>query len=313
MRDTETIAARAYTSIANLGWGLDAFGVCVDAASDVVEVRIGGSGLEIELTGSAVAGIPTEPERNTAGRAAAALMRAHDIRRPVRMRIRKGTRPGSGLGSSAASAAAAVVATDALFGLNLPREVLVGFAAEGERAAAGAAHADNVAASICGGFTIVSDGVPPRLVTLEPPASLCFVVVTPDVEVRTSRARAALPETVAIADYARGGARCGAIVAAIMGGDAAALGRAIEGSFVDACRAPFIPGYDRVCAAAREAGATGVVISGAGPTLAAVVGSETDCDAVVRAMTEAFAAAGTASDARVARVAGGARIVEERA
>lgn len=310
MTRSDSVRATAHASIANLGYGLDVFGVCVDAGSDEVEVGPGDSGLEVVLTGELADGIPTDPDRNTASRAVLVLMEQHRLTAPVRIVIRKGIPPASGLGSSAASAAAAVVAAGEYFGLSLWREQLVRFAAAGEQAVAGAAHADNVAASIFGGFTIVSVDAPPRVICLSAPDALRFVVATPHLQVETRRARAALPEQVRLSEYTRGAARCATIVAALASGDIAALGEAIEGSFVDASRASLIPGFDGVRDAARGAGAAGVCISGAGPTVAAVVGPDVDGAAVARAMESAFKAAGLACDARVACVAGGARIAE---
>lgn len=285
------------------------FGVCVDAGADEVTVSRGGEGLEIEIVGGEGGGLPTEPHRNTAGRAVAALLERQGVRESLRLSILKGTRPGSGLGSSAASAAAAVVATDALLGLGLSREALVAAAAEGERAAAGAAHPDNVAASICGGFVVVSRETPLRLLAWRPAESIGFVVATPDIRVTTSVARDALPSRVSLADYSRGCARCAMIVAAMQTGDAAALGRVIEDSFVDACRESLIPGCAAVRAAARDAGAAGTCISGAGPTLAAVIGPDADGERVAAAMRAAFSDAGLESVARVVSVADGARVI----
>lgn len=310
MSRADRVTVRAHASITNLGYGFDVFGVCVDAGFDEVEVGPGRGGIEVALVGDGCDDIPRDPDRNTAGRAIRAVLSEHGPRQSIRVLIRKGTRPGSGLGSSAASAAAAVVAVDRFLELGLSKERLVYFAAEGERASAGAPHPDNVAASICGGFTIVSNESPLRLLSLHPPASLRFVIATPRLRVTTARARGTLPERVSLAEYSRGSARSAMIVAAILSGDAGALGRAIEGSFVDACREPLIPGCRGVFQAARDAGAAGATISGAGPTIAAVAKPDADGDAIARAMAAAFADAGLESDARVVAVAGGACIVE---
>ena len=312
MAPSASVRAIAYASIANLGHGLDVFGVCVDAGFDEVEIGPGDAGIVLTLTGEAAAGIPSDPDRNTAGRALQALMRRHDITAPIRVNIRKGLAPGSGLGSSATSAAAAVVAANEYFGLDLTREQCVPFAAEGERAAAGTAHADNVAASIFGGFTMVRSGTPMRIVHLPAPEALRFVVATPRLQVETSRARAALPEQVTLLEYVRGCASCAMIVAALASGDIAALGEVIEGSFVDEHRSTLIPGFASVRDAARQAGSAGVCVSGAGPTVAAVVGPDANAEAVARAMKDAFNDADLECNSRLVSVGEGARIVEER-
>ncbi len=305
------VRAKAYTSIANLGYGFDAFGLCLGAACDVVTLGFSDGFSDIEVVGNCGKGIPGEWERNTAGLAVRALMVDQKIDRPVRMRIEKGIRPGSGLGSSAASAAAGVVAANDLFDLDLSQTALVGYAAEGEKAAAGTAHADNVAAAVCGGFTIVDQSDRLRLVSLPVARGIRFVVATPDVEVSTEMSRKSLPTEVGLNVYATGCARAGMIVAALLAGDAEALGRAIEGSFVDRARAGLIPGFDEVSRSAREAGALGVTISGAGPTVAAVVVD--DGEDVVVAMKRGFKKAGLESEVCVASVGPPACVMEEDA
>ena len=102
-----------------------------------------------------------------------------------------------------------------------------------------------------GGFVIVEPDDPARTVRLAPHGTLRFAIATPRRALTTRAARRALPRQVALADYARGCARCGAIVAALQAGDHRALGRAIEGSLTDRARAALIPGFADVCASAR--------------------------------------------------------------
>lgn len=74
-----------------------------------------------------------------------------------------------------------------------------------------------------------------------------------------------------------------------MQGDARLVGRALGSeSIVEPVRAPLIPGFMAVKAAAVEAGAYGCTISGAGPTAVAVVGSREQGDVVAKAMVAAF-------------------------
>lgn len=302
------VRVRAYASIANLGYGFDAFGLCVDAASDVVTLQMTNEPAEIEVVGNCGQGIPGQWERNTAGLAVRAMLDERNIDQPLRILIEKGIRPGSGLGSSAASAAAAVVAANALFDLNVSPTALVAYAAEGERAAAGTAHADNVAAAVLGGFTIVDHADHSSVLSLPVGQGIRFVVATPSVEVSTEASRKSLPTDVSLKTYSTGCARAGMIISALTSGDAAALGRAIEGSFVDRARARLIPGCEEVMRRAKEAGALGVTISGAGPTVAAVVAD--DGEAVVAAMREGFMTAELESDVRVTSVGPAAQVLE---
>lgn len=307
---SQSVRARAYASIGNVGHGFDVFGMCVDVAHDEVEVSRGGAGLELALGGAGAAGIPADPAANTAGRAIMAMRERHALSGPLRVHVQKGTRSGSGLGSSAASAAAAVVAVDALFGLRLSKPELVLFAAEGERASAGAAHTDNVAAAIYGGFVVFCNETPPRVSHVTPPASLRFVLTLPDVRIHTLDARAVLPGHVSVADYSRGTARAALSAFALVEGDVRRFGEVIEGSIFEASRAKLLPGFAEACAAARRAGAYGCVMSGAGPAVAAVIDGRVDAAAVAKAIENAFATAGVKSECFFASPGPAARVVE---
>lgn len=303
------IRARAYSSIGNVGHGFDVFGLCVDALFDEVDATITGDtlALTMQAAGTSRAWNPLE---NTAGRAADALLRTCGITAGVRLHVTKGTRPGSGLGSSAASAAAAVVALDALFELRLPRERLTLLAAEGERAAAGAAHVDNVAAAIYGGFVVFGPDDPPQVFHVQSPR-VQLVLALPQLEVKTSAARALVPRALSVEQYARGVARGAITAAALERGDIRAFARAIEGAFQEVARAGLIPGFEAACRAARDAGALAAFMSGAGPAIAAVVNDAANARAVGEAMGAALAAAGVNAITYRAGVGPAAHVVEE--
>jgi homoserine kinase len=306
------VRARAYGSIANFGHGFDVFGMAVDVAWDMVELRRRRQrGLTLEVHGPAR--VPTAPGRNTAGVALTKLLSDHGIRAGLRVRIAKHGPVGGGLGSSAASAAAAVTAANRLFGLGLSRTALVRYAAHGERASAGAPHADNAAAALLGGFVIVDRDDPPHVVHLTPPRALRFAIAIPRVAFTTAEARRVLPRRIALDQHTLGCARAAMAVAAIARGDVRALGRALAGSFAERARAPLVPGFADVCASARRAGAAGATLSGAGPAIMAVVDARrADPRAVGRAMQAAFARAGLEAEAHVARAAAGARVLGAR-
>lgn len=304
------VSARAFTSTSNFGWGFDAFGMALSVGFDVVTVQASAPGIALSIVGVGANEVPADPQRNTAGLALAALLERHALDRGLSVKIHKGIRHGSGMGSSAASAAAAIFAANAELNLNLTPQQMIELAAEGERASAGSTHADNVAPAILGGFTIVDNGPPLNVTRYDVPGDLQFVMATPSIHVATSVARQRMPKDVTLSIYSRGAARSGVIVAAILKGDSTALGHAIEGSFTDEARGPLIPAFDEVRAAAKSAGASGVTISGAGPTVMAVVGPGGHGDDIARGMCKAFRDAGLDCDARIARAAPGAALVE---
>src|SRR5438132_1582847 len=84
----------------------------------------------------------------------------------------------------------------ARFGGRAPLDTLLACAFEGERVGAGSAHGDNIAPCLYGGFVLVRRTAPPDIVRLPVPDGLTAVVVHPDLEIETARARALLGDTV---------------------------------------------------------------------------------------------------------------------
>jgi homoserine kinase len=294
----------APATIANLGPGFDALGLALADFGDIVEARSlpDGAGRVIvaAMSGDA-AGIPIESERNCAGRAATAVLeRLTGDNRPaggVELRVHKGLPQGSGLGSSACSAVGGAVATDLLCGGTLGQDDLLAAALEGEKVAAGEAHADNVAPSLLGGFTVVRSHAPPAVTRLPLPDDLRLVIVLPKMTIATREARALLPDRVALADATSNWAHAAAMVAAVARGDVREIGAAVVDRVIEPVRSRLIPGFDDVRRAALGAGAFGCSISGSGPALFAVALPAT-ADAVGRAMREAFQRHGLEANCR---------------
>jgi len=201
--------------------------------------------------------------------------------------IRKGLPLSSGLGGSAASAVAAVVAVDALLDAHTPLEMLMACAFEGERVGAGSAHGDNIAPAVYGGFVLVRVPNPPDVVRLPVPPGLTAVVVHPDLEIETARARALLGTHVPLADAIRQWANLGALVDALHRADFALLARALEDTIAEPRRAALIPGLAAIKQAATGAGALGCSLSGSGPSLFALCRDLTTAQAVATAMSAA--------------------------
>jgi homoserine kinase len=206
--------------------------------------------------------------------------------------VEKGVPPGKGMGSSGASAAGAAYAAIKLLKLELSDCEAVKLAAQGEAAVAGSPHADNVSASLLGGFVMV--GAEYDVVRLEPPI-FEIVVVVPDVyyDNKTRLARSLLPEKVLLKNAIHNVGSASRMAAAIAMGDADLFGRSISDKLVEPRRAEMIPGFWKVKQAALDAGALGCSISGGGPSLFAVGG---DTTRVGNAMAEAFEEAGVASE-----------------
>ena len=286
------ITAFAPATVANLGPGLDVLGLALAAPGDRVTARLAkGSGVTIDGVTGDGGSLSLDPAKNTAGIAAQATLLKAGVSTGVALTLQKGMPIGSGLGSSAASAAAAAYAVNLLIGSPLRKAELVGPCLEAEAAVAGR-HADNVAAALLGGLILVRSIDPLDLVRLPVPEGLVIAVVTPDMELSTRAARAALPREVPLASLVRNTAQLGALVSACYSGDLGLLARSMTDAVATPARAPLIPGCERVMAAALDAGALGSSISGAGPSMFALCRSERSAAEVAAAMVGAFAAAG---------------------
>lgn len=282
----DVVTAFAPATVSNVACGFDVLGFALHEPGDEVTARwIDGPARAVirEITHDG-GRLPREAARNTAGLAAAAVLRRIGATRGVAVSIRKGLPLSSGLGGSAASAVAAAVAVDALAGAALPLDVLLACAFEGERDAAGSAHADNIAPALFGGFVLVRSADPPDVVRLPVPDGLTAVVVHPDLEIETATARALLGTTVPLAAAIRQWANLGALVDALHRGDFALMSRSLEDAIAEPRRAPLVPGLDRIKQSAMHAGAIGCGLSGSGPSLFALVHGPSTADRVAAAM-----------------------------
>jgi homoserine kinase len=148
------------------------------------------------------------------------------------------------------------------------------------------------------------------VVTLPAPTDLFVAVVKPAYALPTEKARAALPQQVPLGDAVRNIGAVAGLVKALMSNDLNLLGRCLDDRLATPYRKPLIPGYDAVVAAAREAGALGSGISGAGPAIFALCAGRDAAMAAADAMVDAFEAAGFESGAIVSGVnARGAEII----
>jgi homoserine kinase len=281
------VTAFAPATVSNVACGFDVLGFALEAPGDEVEAQLAASGVRIDDIAGDQGRLPRDATRNTAGVAAQALLHVLGEKRGVRLTIRKGLPLSSGLGGSAASAVAAVVAVDALFDAHTPLETLMACAFEGERIGAGSAHGDNIGPAVYGGMVLVRVANPPDVVRLPVPAGLTAVVVHPDLEIETARARELLGSTVSLSDAIRQWANLGAFVDALHRSDFDLMSRALEDSIAEPRRASLVPGLAEIKQAAARAGALGCSLSGSGPSLFALCRDAASAQAVAAAMTAA--------------------------
>ncbi|HLA64917.1 MAG TPA: homoserine kinase [Rhodothermales bacterium] len=285
--------AFAPASLSNLGPGFDALGLAVVGVGDHVEAwRMEEPGVTVEMAGGDPT-IPTDPARNTAGRAAESVLAFARAPFGVHLRVRKGIPLGSGIGGSAASAVAGAWAANALLHAPLPKAALVGAVLDGESVAAGARHGDNVLPSLFGGLLLVSPSDPTEYRRLTLPSLPAIPLVLPHVTVLTRDARAILPATVPLAHASAQAADLAFLVNALQAGDTAAAGRFLmRDRLAEPFRAALVPPYEAIRRAALAAGAAGCALTGSGPAMFALPRDRSDEDAILAAMEAACRDAG---------------------
>ena len=288
---TSKITIKAPSSTANLGPGFDIFGLAVDAFYDTITLTKKKKGITI-ITDDKV---PTNPENNTAGLVVKNMKKKLKINEGVEIRIKKGVPAGFGMGSSAASAAATAVAFDKLFGLKFDSNTLVEFAGSGEKASAGTIHYDNVAASLLGGFVIVKTN-PLDVIRIDPPRNLRMCIAVPKIDVpkkKTKVSRGMIPKKIKLTDSILNMSNAATIVAGFMNKDSELIGNSIKDVIVEPARQHMIPGFMKVKQNAIRAGALGVTISGAGPSVIAFSKSSADLKKISLSMSKGFASVNT--------------------
>jgi homoserine kinase len=298
-------------SASNLGPGFDCLGIAFSGRGDrVTATRAALPGVVVRSVSDSR--IPLDAARNTAAIAAASVLRR--ARAPasfgLTLDIDKGLPLSGGMGGSAASAVAGACAVDALLEAKLSREELLAAALDAEAVVAGR-HADNVAPSLFGGAVLVLGLDPPRLVRLRVHDSLALVLVSPDYQVETAAARAVLPGYVSRSDAVLQSARLAALALGLERGEGDSIRGVMEDLIAEPARRHLYPGFTEAREAGMAAGALGVVVSGAGPTLVAMAPLEW-AERVAGAILGAYRSKGIGAQSLCARTdEEGARVVGE--
>jgi homoserine kinase len=299
---------KAPSSTANLGPGFDVFGLAVDAFFDEITLTKKKNGISIITEDN----IPTNPDNNTAGLVVKNMIKKFKIKDGIEIKIKKGVPAGFGMGSSAASAAATAVAFDKMYELKLDKNTLVEFAGSGEKASAGSVHYDNVAASVLGGFVIVRTN-PLNVIKIQPPMNLRMCIAVPKLDVpkkKTKVSRSVIPKQVSLIDSIANLSNAAAIVAGFMKKDPELIGNSIKDVIVEPARQHMIPGFVKIKENALRAGALGVTISGAGPSVIAFSKSSADLKKISLAMSKGFASANTKCQTVICKPSSGAVVIK---
>ena len=254
---------------ANLGPGFDSFGLALDLHNRFEAELADEWSVTVEGEGAGMLATDGSNRVATAMELAFEALGKPDLRASIGCVNRIPL--GNGLGSSSAAIVGGILLAEQLAGEELGQQALLELAAEIE------GHPDNVAAALRGGFTVCwNDAGHVHTARFQPARGLAAVVVVANEELSTKTARLMLPEAVPHADAAFNVAHAGLLAASIATGRPELLGAALADRLHEPYRASAVADLQQVHDILRDAGAAGVALSGAGPTVIGLVAGDTD-------------------------------------
>ncbi|MEG3938300.1 homoserine kinase [Microcoleus sp. S36b_A3] len=297
MSVTSTITVTVPATTANLGPGFDCIGAALSLYNRFQFSRLEPSAtekLKITVTGQEAAKVKTD-DSNLAYQAFLKLYdRLQQSPPPVAIHINMQVPLARGLGSSATAIVGGLVGANELAGKPLSQVEVMQLAIELE------GHPDNVVPALLGGCRLAASNTPSgswEICDIPWHPNIVPVVAIPDFELSTAEARQVLPSEYSRADAIFNAAHLGLLLRALETGNENWLRCALQDKIHQPYRQSLIQGYEAVQEAAFKAGAYGMVISGAGPTLLALT-DVTNAVAVVREMAAAWMEFGVKADVR---------------
>lgn len=277
----KSIKVKIPATTANCGPGFDSIGIACTFYNELEVTELDVDEIQLEVTGEGEGTIPATRDNIVCQAIDKVFRRVGHTCKGLRLKMNNNIPLARGLGSSAAAIVGGLFAANELSGSKLTRHDIFELATEME------GHPDNVAPAIFGGITVsmMEDGKPSYL-RFMPPKPLYMIVAIPQFRLATKTARSVLPKQVPHEDAVFNLSRTAMLVTALNQGKYEYLAQALEDRLHQPYRMPLIQGMKDVVALAKEAGAYGCVISGAGPSLIAF--AEKNPDDIGQAMVKGF-------------------------
>ncbi len=289
-------------TVANVACGFDVLGFCLDSVGDEMLIRkTDKKGIFITKIDGGY-NLPFETKFNVAGVSALAMYNALKPNCGFEIEINKKIKPGSGIGSSAASAVGSVFGMNELLGNPCNKTQLTEFAIKGEALASKCEHADNLAPAMFGGFTLVKSLSPLEILQIPTPNDLYATIIHPQIEVKTSEARAILPKDVALSKAVTQWANFGSLIHALHTSDFELIQRSLNDVIVEPYRSQLIPHYNEVKTEILKVGALGAGISGSGPSIFSLSKGLENAKNVANAMKNTYSKTGIDFDIHVSKI-----------
>jgi homoserine kinase len=280
---------------ANIGPGFDCLGAALALYNEFGFTRSrGDNALTITVAGNDAAKIGRGADNLVYQAFVQLYDRINQPVPPIDLHINMQVPLSRGLGSSATAIVGGLVGANELAGRPFNPEAIAAIATEME------GHPDNVVPALMGGARISATGLDRswEVAELRWHETIVPVVAIPDFELSTRAARSVLPEQYSRADAIFNASHLGLLLQGLATGQGDWLKAALQDKIHQPYRRSLIQGYDAVYAAAIGAGAHGLVISGAGPTLLALC-PIAQAEAVRQAMGAAWEKANVSAIAMV--------------
>lgn len=263
MSQDRIVTVTVPATTANLGPGFDCLGAALSLYNRFTFSQ--SEALRITATGAEAEQVALD-QTNLACQAFEQLYKAIGQSAPsVHLAIQLGVPLARGLGSSATAIVGGLLGANALAGSPLSQADVLALAIALE------GHPDNVVPALVGGCQLTvsaSDG--PLVCPIPWHSDIAPVLAIPNFELSTQMARDVLPAHYSLNAAVFTASRVGLLVRGLETGQPQWLEAALQDDLHQPHRKALIPGYDDLHQAAIDAGAYGLVISGAGPTLLAM-------------------------------------------
>ncbi len=287
----------APASVANLGVGFDVLGMSIGSLGDEVSAkRLPKKGEFIfKMDSSLDVDLTDNPDDNIAAQVAKKILFDFNPDWGVEITLHKNMPIGSGLGSSASSSVASAVAINGLFDEPMDKNSLIPYVLYGEGLATGVEHGDNVVPSLIGGCCCIGfdskikdENIIDKFYSIPIHEKFVFTIIHPNLIINTKDARKVLPDTVSLATMTRQISQASCLIFGLMQGNESIISKYLYDDVVTTPRSKLIAHFSDVRQAALNSGASGVGISGSGPSLFAISTSQTKAQNAAIAMQSVF-------------------------
>lgn len=255
------ISVSVPATVTNLGSGFDALGLALSIHNRFTAEE-SKNGLKIEIFGEGEERLPRNRTNFVYQAMEKVFRRVRKFPRGLTLRLENNIPIGKGLGSSASCVVGGLMLANALVGAKLSRQELLDLAVNVE------GHPDNILPAFVGGFTIaVLENGKLTFSRHELNRRLHAVIIVPDGQILTAKARRVLPKTVPFKDAVFNLSRAALTVSALTGPNLKLLDVSMQDRLHEKYRRKLFPSISRYLEVVKKAGGKGSSVSGSGPTV----------------------------------------------